>query len=152
MPDTSSASENTETKEAPQNNSVLQDILSASNSQKSDSSKEQIHPGAIPPKKPREPISMALFMKIIGSLLFVAIIFFGSFLAYIAFNPAQAVFFTNTFNIDPNDVQNLLKKLINGSFGFIMIIVSIVWIISLFRAFWVPKDMKRKRMLSWLYA
>lgn len=95
---------------------------------------------------------MALFLKLIGSLLFVAIIFFGSFLAYIAFNPAEAVFFTNTFNIDPNDVQNILKKLINGSFGFIMIIVSVAWIISLFRAFWVPKDLKRKRLLSWLYA
>jgi cellobiose-specific phosphotransferase system component IIC len=95
---------------------------------------------------------MGLFLKLIGSLLFVAIIFFGSFLAYIAFNPAEAVFFTNTFNIDPNDVQRILKNLVNGSFGFIMIIVSIAWIISLFRAFWVPKELKRKRLLSWLYA
>lgn len=133
-------------------NSLLQDIITAAKNQPS--SWELIPKNNTPetPKKVREPISMALFLKLIGSLLFVAIIFFGSFLAYIAFNPAEAVFFTNTFNIDPNDVQNILKKLINGSFGFIMIIISVAWIISLFRAFWVPKDLKRKRLLSWLYA
>jgi hypothetical protein len=104
------------------------------------------------PKTPREPISPAIFMKLIGSLLFVSIIFFGSFLAYIAFNPAQAVFFVNTFNIDPNDIKNLLKRLINGTFGFMMIVLSILWILTLFRAFWTPKDLKRKRLLSWLFA
>ncbi len=33
-----------------------------------------------------------------------------------------------------------------------MMITSIVWIVSLFRAFWVPKELKRKRLLSWLTA
>ena len=136
--------------------SLLDDIMLASKqtSPQRDLEGNTDMPNAEPPKikSPREPISMALFLKLIGSLLFVAIIFFGSFLAYIAFNPAQAVFFTNTFNIDPNDVQNLLKKLINGSFWFIMIIVSIAWIVSLFRAVWVPRELKRKKLLSWLTA
>lgn len=33
-----------------------------------------------------------------------------------------------------------------------MMVVSILWIISLFRAFWIPKELKRKRLLSWLTA
>ncbi|GAB0174806.1 MAG: hypothetical protein HHAS10_06850 [Candidatus Altimarinota bacterium] len=103
-------------------------------------------------KIPREPISIATIIKMLGSLLVVSIIFFGSFLAYVAFNPAEAVFFVNTFNIDPKDIQSLLLKLINVTFGFMMVVVSIVWIITLFRAFWVPKDLKRKRLLSWLLA
>jgi amino acid transporter len=88
----------------------------------------------------------------LGTLLGVSVIFFGSFLAYIVFNPTEAVFFVNTFNIDPKDIKSLLEKLINTTFGFIMVVISIVWIISLFRAFWVPKDLKRKRLLSWLLA
>ena len=103
-------------------------------------------------KKIREPISLGSFLKIIGSLSLVGIIFFGSFLAYIAFNPSQALFFVNTFGINPNDVQNLLKRLINGSFGIVMLVLSIVWIISLFQAFWIPKELKRKKLLSWLTA
>lgn len=107
---------------------------------------------ALAKKIPREPISVATIIKLLWTLLAVSIIFFGSFLAYVAFNPAEAVFFVNTFNIDPKDIQSLLKKLINVTFGFIMVVISIVWIITLFRAFWVPKDLKRKRLLSWLLA
>lgn len=142
----------------PERKSLLADIIEASTKVSAgsslDSSSHIPTLGTQPwvPKKPREPISMATFLKLIGSLLFVAIIFLGSFFAYIAFNPDQALFFVNTFNINPNDVQDLLKKLINGSFWFIMVILSIVWIISLFRAFWTPKELKRKRLLSWLTA
>ncbi len=71
----------------------------------------------IPPiKKPRDPMTAGMVMKLIGSLLIVAVIFFGSFLAYIAFNPEQAGFFINMLGIDPKDIKNLLKSLINGSF------------------------------------
>jgi PKD domain len=107
---------------------------------------------ALAKKIPREPISLATIFKMLWTLLAVSIIFFGSFLAYVAFNPAEAIFFVNTFSIDPKDIQNLLLKLINVTFGFMMIIISIVWIVTLFRAFWVPKDLKRKRLLSWLLA
>jgi PKD repeat protein len=133
--------------------SLLSDILSAS-AKKIASEESTTLPKTenTNNKVKREPISPALFLKLIGSLLFISIIFFGSFLAYIAFNPDQAVFFTRTFNIDPNDVQNLLKKLINVSFWFVMVITSIAWIVSLFRAFWTPKDLKRKKLLSWLLA
>lgn len=112
----------------PKKHSLLDDILHASSkkqeektpqlsTESSPSPSGNSNPGS--PEKPKikkEPISMAVFLKLIGSLLVISIIFFGSFLAYIAFNPSQAIFFINTFNIDPGDVQNLLKKLINGSF------------------------------------
>lgn len=93
-----------------------------------------------------------MVLKLIGSFLVIAIIFFGSFLAYIVFNPAQAGFFVNIFGINPNDIQNILKKLINGSFGLTVLIFSIIWIISLFRAIWTPKDQKRKKIVSWFMA
>jgi len=108
-----SSPENKENKKS----SLLSDILKASQSKESgqkDAPSEPEKPAMKEIKK--EPISLGLFMRLIGSLLFISIIFFGSFLAYIAFNPSQAVFFVNTFNIDPNDINNLLKKLINGSF------------------------------------
>ncbi len=97
-------------------------------------------------------MTAGMVMKLIGSLLIVAVIFFGSFLAYIAFNPEQAGFFVNIFNINPNDIQNILKKLINGSFGIIVLLLSITWIISLFRAIWTPQDQKRRRLIGWILA
>lgn len=103
-------------------------------------------------RKPQESISFATFMKLAGSILFVAIIFLGSFWAYIVLNPEDSVFLIKNLNIDPNDVAIRLKQLINGTFWTIIFILSIVWIISLFKAFWTPKDLKRKKMLAWLSA
>ena len=112
-----------------------------------------VAPWVIPPvRKPRDPMTAGTVLKLIGSLLLVAVIFFGSFLAYVVFNPDQAAFFVNIFGIDPNDIQNLLKSLINGSFGITVLIFSIVWITSLFRAIWTPRDQKRRRLISWLTA
>lgn len=105
-----------------------------------------------PVKKPRDPMTTGTILKMIGSLLFVTIIFFGSFLAYVVFNPDQAAFFVNIFGINPRDIQNLLKSLINGSFGITVLIFSIAWIMSLFRAIWTPRDQKRRRLISWLIA
>lgn len=104
------------------------------------------------PKKKIEPISWDLFLRLIGALLSVVIVFFGSFLAYIVFNPDQATFFINIFGINPNDIANLLKKLINGSFWITLFVISILWMISLFRAIWTPKALKRKKLLSGLTA
>ena len=103
-------------------------------------------------RKPRDPMTAATVLKLIWSLLLVTVIFFGSFLAYVVFNPDQAAFFVNIFGINPNDIQNLLKWLINGSFGITVLIFSIVWITSLFRAIWTPRDQKRRRLISWLTA
>ncbi len=150
--------------EAVSNSSLLNEIIQAS-SKKSEITTNGENGGnapqeppqgeirATPPqniKKPQEPMSPGMVMKLLGSILFVSTIFFGSFLAYIVFNPDQAIFFMNVFNINRNDIANLLKILINGSFGVIMLITSIIWIISLFRAFWTPKDLKRKRLIAWL--
>lgn len=97
-------------------------------------------------------MSTGLIVKFIGTLLLIATIFFGSFLAYVVFNPDQAGFFVTVFGINPSDVANILKKLINGIFGIIAAVVAIIWIISLFRAIWTPKTLKRKRLLNWLIA
>lgn len=56
------------------------------------------------------------------------------------------------FNIDPTDVATILRKFINGSFGIILLTLSILWIIALFRAFWTPREQKRKKTLSWMAA
>lgn len=104
------------------------------------------------PKKPQEPISIETFIKLAASIFFVAVVFLGSIGAYVVLNPEDAVFLIKNLNINPNDVAIRLKQLINWTFGSIMFILSIVWIISLFRAFWTPKDLKRKRMLAWLTA
>lgn len=88
----------------------------------------------------------------IGAIIAVSIIFFGSFLAYIVFNPQQAYFFVNIFGINPTDIAIILKRLINISFGTIIFISSIIWIITLFQAIWTPKELKRKRILGWMTA
>jgi PKD repeat protein len=105
-----------------------------------------------PPKKPKQPLDPILILKFIGVLLLVGVIFFGSFLAYIVFNPAQAQFFVTMFRINPDDIASLLTKLLNGSFGILILSLSILWIISLFRAIWIPKDLKRKKMIGWIGA
>lgn len=131
---------------------ISQDVSGAWATPWADPSREGVSTPPPPPKKPREPMSPMMILKAISSLLLVAIIFFGSFLAYIVFNPDQALFFVNTFGINPNDIATLLKKLLNGSFGIIILVLSIVWIITLFRAIWTPKELKRKRLLGWMTA
>lgn len=156
--------ETPENKEAekPSNSSLLNEIIQAS-TQKGDpsvtentlSNRETQETSPMSStleaiKKPREPMSPSMILKLLGSILFVSTIFFGSYLSYIVFNPDKAVFFMNALGIDRNDIANFLKLLINWSFGAIMLIVSIGWIISLFRAFWTSKEFKRKRLLAWL--
>ena len=105
-----------------------------------------------PIRKPRDPLTTGTVLKLIWSLLLVAIIFFGSFLAYIVFNPENASFFVNTFNITPSAVQQLLKDLIKYIFSIIEFIFAGLFIISLFRAIWTPKEQKRRRLVNWLIA
>lgn len=104
------------------------------------------------PKKPREPLPPGTILKAIGALLFTGIIFFASFLAYIVFNPGEAQFFITMFGIDAKDVANILRKFINGSFGIIILALSILWLIALFRAIWTPREQKRKKILAWMTA
>jgi len=103
------------------------------------------------PRK-REPLPPWTILKAIGSLFFTWLIFFASFLAYIVFNPWEAQFFITMFGIDTKDIATLLRKFINGSFGIILAIVSIVWFIALFRAIYTPKEQKRKKILGWITA
>jgi hypothetical protein len=91
-------------------------------------------------------------MKAIGAVLFTSIIFFASFLAYIVFNPGEAQFFITMFGIDTKDVASILRKFINGSFGIIILTLSILWLVTLFRAIWAPREQKRKKILAWMTA
>ncbi len=100
------------------------------------------------PKKKKEPINPATFLKWIGAIFLVLVIFFWSFLAYIVFHPEQANFFVNIWGIDTRNLGAYLRSLINGSFGIVFTIISITWIIILFRAIWTPKEQKRKKTLS----
>lgn len=70
----------------------------------------------------------------IGGLLFVSLILFGSFLAYIVFNPDKAKFFIN-FGINPADVASLLSKLVNGIFGSLSFALSVLFAFVLFRVY-----------------
>ena len=58
----------------------------------------------------------------------------------------------NTFNITPSAVQQLLKDLIKYIFSIIEFIFAGLFIISLFRAIWTPKEQKRRRLVNWLIA
>lgn len=116
-----------------------------------------VAPGAIPtqtpaPKKVRDPLTTSTILKLIGTLFLVCLIFLGMFLAYIVFNPQEAGFFQTVFNISRNDVTKVLAMMINASFGILSFLISIVFIVSLFRAFWTPKEQKRKKLLTALVA
>lgn len=67
-----------------------------------------------PPKK-KEPMRPIDFLKIVGALFVVSLIFFGSFFAYIVFNPEEARLFVQ-FGINRADIQNLLALLVNSTF------------------------------------
>lgn len=91
------------------------------------------------------------FLKIVGALFVVSLIFFGSFFAYIVFNPEEAKLFIQ-FGINRADIQNLLGLLVNSTFGTITFSLSIVWVIYLFRAIITKKEYKRKKTIAWIFS
>lgn len=104
------------------------------------------------PPKPRDPMTAGTVLKLIGTLFLVLLIFFGAFLSYIVFNPEEAKFFVNVFGILPSDIATVLSFLLNGSFGIISAILSVVFLVSMFRAIWTPKEQKRKKLALGLFA
>lgn len=101
------------------------------------------------PKKKK--LSTADFLRIIGAIFFVALVFFGTFLAYIVFNPGQTQFFIG-LGINPGDIASFLKRLVSGIFGGTTFLLSIIWIIFLFRAFLTKKEYKKKKTISIILA
>lgn len=81
----------------------------------------------------------------------MTLIFFGTFLAFIVFNPGQAQFFIG-FGINPGDIASLLKRLVSGIFGGTTFLLSIAWIIFLFRAILTKKEYKKKKTISIILA
>lgn len=98
-------------------------------------------------KSPKKPMSAGAFLRMVWAILLVAFIFFGAFLAYIVFNPGQAVFFIS-FGINPGDIAQLLKQLVSIIFGAVTFLLSVVWIVYLFRAILTKKEYKKKKTIS----
>lgn len=108
-----------------------------------------MQPKAPKPKKP--PMKPMDFLKIVGAIFVVSMIFFGSFLAYIVFNPGEAQFF-RSFNIEPARIADILRTLVNAIFGVLTFLLSIVWIIFLFRAILTKWDFRKKKVTSIILA
>lgn len=102
-------------------------------------------------KKKKTPLNTTDFLRIVWAILLVALIFFGAFLAYIVFNPGQASFFTS-FGINPGDIARLLKQLVSAIFWVVTFLLSVVWIIFLFRAILTKKEFKKKKTISIIWA
>lgn len=66
-------------------------------------------------------------------------------------NPGQASFFI-AFGINPGDIARLLKQLVSAIFGIVTFVLSIVWIIYLFRAILTKKEYKKKKTISIILA
>ncbi len=58
----------------------------------------------------------------------------------------------NVFGILPSDIATVLSYLLNGSFGIISFLLSIVFLVTMFRAFWTPKEQKRRKATLALFA
>ena len=86
-----------------------------------------------------------------GAIFVVALIFFASFLGYIAFNPKQAHFFI-TFGINPADVKVVLQRLVNGIFGTITFIMAIFWFVYLLRAVRTSISLRKKKTIATILA
>lgn len=108
--------------------------------------------GATVPVKPQKrPISTGTFLRLVGAMLLVTLIFFGAFLAYIVFNPGQASFFLS-LGINPGDITLWLRQLVRSIFGVATFILAIVWIIYLFKAILTKKEYKKKKTISIILA
>lgn len=100
----------------------------------------------LPPVVPlpvKKVVTPGQILRMMGALFFVSLVFFGSFLAYIVFNPGQAKFFIN-FGINPADVASLLSNLVNGIFGTLSFVLSTLFIYTLFKAY-LTKGAPKKR-------
>lgn len=92
---------------------ISEDVAEMKDAQITTSQESPATPQAV--KKPKKPMSTSDFLRIVGAIMLVALIFFGAFLAYIVFNPGQATFFIS-FGINPGDIARLLKQLVSWIF------------------------------------
>lgn len=86
------------------------------------------------------------FFRFIGAIVGVGLIVFGSFLAYVVFNPEQAQFFIS-LGINPADIQNFLRQLVTIIFGGITAALSIAWMVILFKAILTKKEYKKTKTI-----
>ncbi|EKD30178.1 MAG: hypothetical protein ACD_78C00130G0002, partial [uncultured bacterium (gcode 4)] len=102
-------------------------------------------------KSSKKSMNALAFLRMVWAILLVAFIFFGAFLAYIVFNPGQASFFIS-FGINPGDIAHLLRQLVSAIFGVVTFILSIVWIVYLFKAILTKKEYKKKKTISIIFS
>ena len=100
-----------------------------------------------PPKPPVKKKTTWDFMRIFWSIFLSWIVLFSAFIAYIVFNPDQAQFFISLW-INPQDIKNLLEKLVNITFGLLTLFLSTVSLIYLFRAFFTKKEFAKKKTVA----
>lgn len=91
------------------------------------------------------------FLRFVGAIVGVGLIVFGSFLAYVVFNPEQAQFFIS-LGINPADIQNFLKQLVTIIFGVITATLSIVWMVTLFKAILTKKAFQKTKTIFTILA
>ncbi|EKE30011.1 MAG: hypothetical protein ACD_2C00061G0006 [uncultured bacterium (gcode 4)] len=91
--------------------------------------------------------SNADFWRIFGSIWLAWVVLFSAFIAYVVFNPDQAQFFISLW-INPQDIKNLLGKLVDYSFWLLTAVMSIISLIFLFTAFATKKEYSKKKTIA----
>lgn len=102
-------------------------------------------------KAPKKSMSTGTFLRLVGAMFLVTLIFFGAFLAYIVFNPGQATFFLS-LGINPGDITLWLRQLVRTIFGIATFLLAVIWIIYLFKAILTKKEYKKKKTISIILA
>lgn len=98
--------------------------------------------------KTKQKISPGQAFGFLGVLLFVALILWGAFLAFVithAQTPADVSFFSNLW-ISLNDINSFLLKLTTFVFSIVVIIEIILLVLVLFKAFYTKKELKTRRI------
>jgi len=99
------------------------------------------------PKKPKIKKTPQDILRIFWALFLAWAVLFWAFISYIVFNPENAKFFISLW-INPQDIKNYIQVLVNGSFWLITIILSIITLIFLFRAFVTKKEFAKKKTVA----
>lgn len=100
--------------------------------------------------KKKKNIDVKTAFSFLAWILFIALVVGWGFLSFIVFN-AQTVedvsFFYNLW-INLNQINNFLLVSTTIVFSILVFILTVVWIIFLFKAIFTKKELKRKRLVS----
>lgn len=101
-------------------------------------------------------VSIQTAFWFLWTILLIVLILWASFLSFVVFNaqtPSDVGFFTNLW-INLNDINSFLSKMTTFIFSVVILVLTIILIISLFKWILTKKDYKRKKtvylVLSWV--